>query len=317
MNKKLVLVLAVLLIVILVFSCMTFAAKKIVIGYATKSSTSPYWVQLDGGAAAEAKKLGVELIRLGPPKENDIVGQVAVIEDLINRGVSALVIAPCDSVGVGPVVEKANKKNIPVVAVDTSIQGGKIVTFVATDNIKAAEMAAAFMGKRLKGKGNIVLLNGMISQGSGKERYEGFRDYAAKNFPGLKIVAAVAADWNEEKALKGMEDAIQANPQIDGVFVGWDGAALMAYKALTEAKRKAVICGFDCFKESCQLMKDGTMFEADISQFPVKMGAEAIKAAVDAASGKTVNPRIDTGTMIVDKTNVVKYAKDTYGIDLK
>jgi len=317
MNKKLTLVVVFLLLIVLTFSCMTFSAKKLVIGYATKSSTSPYWVQLDNGAIAEAKAQGVELIRLGPPKENDIVGQVAVIEDLINRGVSALIIAPCDSVGVSPVVEKANQKKIPVVAVDTSVQGAKIVSFVATDNIKAAEMAAAFMGKRLNGKGNIVLLNGMISQGSGKERYEGFKNYLAKNFPKMKIVAAIPADWNEEKALKGMEDAIQANPQIDGVFVGWDGAALMAYKALTEAKRKAVICGFDCFKESCQLIKDDTMFEADISQFPVKMGAEAVKAAIMAARGKKVNPRIDTGTMIVDKTNVVKYAKDTYGIDLK
>jgi ribose transport system substrate-binding protein len=184
MNKKLALVVVALLIAVLVFSCMTFAAKKIVVGYATKSSTSPYWVQLDGGAEAEAKAEGVELIRLGPPKENDIVGQVAVIEDLINRGVNGLMIAPCDSVGVGPVVAKANAKNIPVVAVDTAIEGGKVVSFVATDNIKAAEMGAKFLGKRLNGKGNIVLLNGMISQGSGKERYEGFRDYAAKNFPG-------------------------------------------------------------------------------------------------------------------------------------
>lgn len=310
MNKKLVLITAVLLILVLVFSCMTYGAKKLVIGYATKSSTSPYWVELDGGAIKAAKDLGVELIRLGPPKENDIVGQLSVIEDLMNKGVNALVIAPCDSVGVGPAVEKANKKKIPVIAVDTSIEGAKIVSFVATDNIKAAESAAAWMGKRLNGKGNIVLLNGMISQGTGKERYEGFRDYLAKNFPNMKIVAAVAADWNEEKALKGMEDAIQANPQIDGVFVGWDGAALAAYDALTEAKRKAVICGFDCFDRSLQLINQGTMFEADVSQFPVKMGAEAVKAAVMAAQRKKVSPRIDTGTMLVTKDNVVEFAKN-------
>jgi len=316
MNKKLAQVLVVLLIAVLIFSCLTFAAKKIVIGYASKSSTAPYWVQLDGGAEAEAKKEGVELIRLGPPKENDIVGQLAVIEDLMNRGVNALIIAPCDTVGVGPAVEKANKKNIPVIAVDTAIQGGKVDSFVATDNIKAAEMGAAFLGKRLHGKGNIVLLNGMIEQGTGKERYEGFKNYLGKNFPNMKIVAAVPADWNEEKALKGMEDAIQANPQIDGVFVGWDGAALMAYKALTEAKRTAVICGFDCYKETCSIIFKGSIFEADVIQFPVKMGAEAVKAAVMAAQGKKVNPRIDTGTQLIDKSNVAKYAKETYGLDL-
>lgn len=286
-------------------------AKKLVIGYASKSSTAPFWGIVQKGVDQAAKDLDVTVITLGPPKENDIAGQLNVIEDLINRKVDALAIAPCDSVGVGPAVKKANAKKIPVVALDTPISEGKTVTFVATDNIKAAESAAEWMGKKLNGKGNVVLINGMIAQGTGKERYEGFRDYAAKKYPGIKIVAAIPADWNEDKALKGMEDAIKANPQIDGVFVGWDGAALMAYRALTEAKRKdkTAICGFDCYPQSLKLMKQGT-FEADVSQYPYKIGYEAIKAAVMAAKGEKVNPRIDTGTMLVLPDNVDQYIKD-------
>ena len=314
MNKRLITILSVILVLTFVAALCTtgFAAKKLVIGYATKSSSAPFWVILNNGATQAAKDLDINLVMLGPPKENDIVGQLAVIEDLINRGSKGLVIAPCDSVGVSPVVLKANKKKIPVIAVDTAIQGNGVVTsFVATDNIKAAESAAAWMGKRLKGVGNIVLINGMISQGTGKDRYEGFRDYLAKNYPQMKIVTSIAADWNEEKALKGMEDAMQANPVIDGVFVGWDGAALVAHKVLTEAGRKSktVICGFDCYDQSLRLMKQGT-FEADVAQFPYKMGYEAIKTAVMAAKGIKVPARIDTGTMLVTPDNVDEYIKD-------
>lgn len=285
--------------------------KKIVIGYATKSSTSPFWVTLNEGAKKAAEDLGVQLVMLGPPKENDITGQLQVIEDLINRKVDGLVVAATDSVGVAPAIQKANDGSIPVIAVDTSVTGAEVDSFVATDNIKAAEQAAEYLGKQLNGKGNIVLLNGAISQGTGKERYEGFKNYLEMNYPDMKVVSAVDANWEDEKALKAMEDAIRANEQIDGVFGGWDGALLAAHTALKDAGRlgKTLIVGFDAYPQALKLIKEGT-FTADIAQYPYKMGYEAIKAAVDAANGQSIEKRIDTGTLLIDASNVDQYIQD-------
>lgn len=284
--------------------------KKMVIGYATKSATTPFWLACNEGAKKAAEDMGVELVMLGPPKENDVAGQLAVIEDMINKKVSGLAIAPCDSAGVAPAVEKAQKSNIPVIALDTPIDGAQVSSFVATDNMKAAAAAAEWMGSKLNGKGTVVLINGMIQQGSGKERREGFINVLKEKYKDIKIVE-VTGDWDDNKALKGMEDAIQANPQIDGVFVGWDGAALAAHKALTAAKRKdkTIICGFDCYPDALKLMKAGT-FEADVAQYPYKIGYEGIKAAVMAAKGETVEERIDTGVMLVLPENVDQYIKD-------
>lgn len=285
--------------------------EKLVIGYATKSSTSPFWVILNEGAQQAADDLGVELIMLGPPKENDVVGQLSVLEDLMNRNVNGLVIAPCDSVGVGPAVVKANDKNIPVIALGDPIEGAEVASFVSTDNYAASATAAEWMAEELGGKGNIVLLNGMIAQGGGKQRYEGFRDYMDDNFPDINIVFAKDCAWNDEEALKAMEDAVAANEQIDGVFVGWDGAALAAHTVLTEAGRidDTLICGFDCYPQSLKFMKEGS-FEANIAQSPYKMGYQGIETAVKAARGETVEKIIDTGVLLVTPENVDKYIED-------
>lgn len=290
--------------------------ETITVGYATKSSTSPFWVILNSGAEQAAKDLGVELIMLGPPKENDVVGQLSVIEDLINREVDGLIVAAADSVGVTPAVEKAKDKDIPVIAVDTAITGAEVSSFIATNNYNAAASAAEWMAKELGGKGNVVLLNGMIAQGSGKERYEGFRDTIEKNYPEMEIVFAKDCGWDDEQALKAMEDAVASFDQIDGVFVGWDGAALAAHRVLTEAGRidETTIVGFDCYPQSLKYMKEGT-FEADLAQSPYKMGYTAVENAVKAARGEAVESVVDTGVLLVTPENVDQYIEDN-GVEL-
>ena len=287
------------------------AEEKLTIGYATKSSTSPFWITCNEGAQQAAKDYGVELIMLGPPKENDVVGQLAVLEDMMNREVNGLVIAPCDSVGVGPAVERAGSMDIPVIALGDPIEGPDVTSFVSTDNYAASALAAEWMAEQLGGKGNIVLLNGMIAQGGGKQRYEGFRDTVAEKYPEMNIVFAKDCGWKDEEALKAMEDAVAANEKIDGVFVGWDGAALAAHTVLTEAGRidDTILCGFDCNPQSLKFMKEGT-FEGDIAQSPFKMGYMGVEAAILAARGETVDKVVDTGVLLVTPENVDQYIAD-------
>ncbi|NPV53929.1 MAG: sugar ABC transporter substrate-binding protein [Firmicutes bacterium] len=289
------------------------ASKKLVVGYATKSATNQGWILINNGAKQAAKDLGVDLIMLGPPKENDIAGQLAVVEDLINRKVDALAIAPCDSTGIAPAVEKANRLGIPVVAVDTAIYGAKVTSFVATDNLKAAASAAKWVGEKLGGKGNIVMINGMIAQQTGKDRRDGFYNYIKEHYPNMKIVAEVPAEWQTEKALSGMEDALRANDQIDAVFCAWDGGTIGALQALEAAKRKSktLLVGFDAAPDALKAMRQGKV-DADIAQFLFKIGYEGIATAVKAARGEKVPERVDTGSMVVTPENLEKFIKDNH-----
>lgn len=288
----------------------TAVSGEMVIGYATKSSTNTGWILINNGAQQAADDYGVKLMMLGPPKDNDVAGQVSVIEDMINSKVNALAIAPCDSAAVVPVVEKANAAGIPVVAVDTGISGGKIASWVATDNEKAAALGGEWMGEQLSGKGTVVMINGAIAQETGAARRNGFYNAITAKYPDI-VIKEIASDWDATKALAGMEDAIQSMDQIDGVFCAWDGGTIAVLPALEQAGilDKVVLLGFDCDPNVLAAMKEGNV-EGDVAQYLFQIGYKGIEAAIKAAKGEAVEERIDTGTMIVTQDNVDKFIAD-------
>lgn len=285
--------------------------KTLLIGYATKSATNTGWVILNNGAQQAADDYGVELMMIGPPKENDIAGQLGVVEDMINAECDAIAIAPCDSAGIVSAVEKANQKGIPVIAVDTAISGGEITSYVATDNYKAAAVGAKWMGEQLGGAGNIVMINGMVAQETGAARRDGFYETIISEYPDINIVSEIAADWQAEKALAGMEDAMQANDQIDGVFCAWDGGTIAVLSALEQAgiNDDVVLLGFDCDPNALAAMLENKV-EGDVAQFLYQIGYKGIEASIKAAMGEEVESRIDTGTTIVTPETAQQFIDD-------
>ena len=312
--KKLVATILVL-VLSMALVCSAYAAD-ITIGYASKSSSSPFWVENIKGAEAKAKELGITLKVIGPPVENDVAGQVNVIEDMIGSGCDAIVVAPCGDVVVADVVNKALDQKIPVVAVDNAIMGAD-VPLVATDNHAAGEMAAAFIAESVGGKGKVIIVNGIIAQGSGKGRRDGFVEHMNANFPEIEVVEVVG-DWDDQKALSGFEAAYAANSDVVGGYAAWDGATLQMYQVLkTNGRDDVVLCGFDAYDAAVKLMyNNDSLFKGDIAQNPANMGATAVQAAYDMLNGKEVERYIDTGTTLITNENVEEYA-NTMGVKVK
>ena len=296
----------------------TKEGDDVIIGYATKSSSSPFWVENIKGAEQAAEELGIKLNILGPPVENDVAGQISVIEDMIASGSDALCIAPCGSVGVADVVSKAMDQGIPVVAVGDPIDGVDVTSDVSTDNYQAGRMGGEYIGEAIGGKGTVIITNGIIAQGGGKGRRDGFVDYMSETYGDAVKVVEVTGDWDDQKALSGFEAALAANPDVIGGYAAWDGAALVMYDVLQQNNRDDVtLCGFDCYDRALQLMKDDDpMFKADIAQNPTNMGYTAVMTAYNALMGKDYEDVVDTGTTLVTKENVEDYAK-TMGVTLK
>ena len=314
--KILAIVMAVISTTTILSACQgsgSHSKKQLVIGYVTKSATNTGMILENQGAEKAAKDLGasVKLILLGPPKDEDIAGQINVVEDMVNQKVDAICIAPCDSDAIVPAVKKANAANIPVVAVDTAINGGNVATFVATDNVKAAQLGAEWMGKALGGKGNVVMINGMLTQGTGLDRRNGFIDYLKQHYPDIKVVAQVPTQWDAESSLTGMEDAIKANKEIDGVYCAWDGATIAVIPALQQAGllKKVKLLGFDADPNALKAMEEG-LIEGDVAQYLTQIGYQGVQAAYKLAKGEKVSSRIDTGTMIVTPENAAKFITD-------
>jgi ABC-type sugar transport system substrate-binding protein len=290
---------------------MAIAHAETTIAYITNGNTNEGWTLINGGAAGAAKKAGVKFIQLAAEK-GALSSQLAIVEDMITRKVSAIAIAPVDSAGIAPAVNKAMKAGIPVIAVDTGISGAKITSYVATDNIKAAKVQGDWAASVIKDGDTVIYVTGDQGQSTGRERRDGFYQGLNAKRKNVKIVD-VPTTWDQTMAQNGVEAALRANPNAKVIACAWDGGALGAKAAMLSGGFKAgsiKIAGFDGSPGGLDMMKDGWQ-QANAAQMLAKIGAVGIETAIAAAKGKKVSSRIDTGSFLVLPSNVDKFAKDS------
>jgi ABC-type sugar transport system substrate-binding protein len=106
------------------------AAKEVTVAYITNGNTNEGWTLINGGAKGAGAAAGVKFIELAAEK-GELSKQLAIVEDMITRKVNAIAIAPVDSAGIAPAINKALAAGIAVVAVDTGITGAEITSYVA------------------------------------------------------------------------------------------------------------------------------------------------------------------------------------------
>ncbi len=272
-------------------------AGKPTIALVVKTLNNPFFIDMQKGAEEAAKKAGVNLIVQAADREIDVERQMQIIENLIERKVSALCIAPSGSREIVPVIVKANKAGIPVLIVDTRVDekalaaaGGKIVTFIGSDNNDGGKLAGAFVAEKLGGKGNVAVLEGIPGHETGDARLRGFREAVAA-FPGLKIVASQPANWERDQGFNVFQNILQSNPTVTALFACNDLMALGATEAIAAAGKagKIVVVGFDAQPEAREAIKKGTM-AATVAQFASRMGSTAVENAHKLLAGEKIAP---------------------------
>jgi ribose transport system substrate-binding protein len=290
---------------------MASAMAETTIAYITNGNTNGGWTLINGGAKAAASKAGVKFIELAAEK-GELSKQLAIVEDMITRKVNAIAIAPVDSAGIAPAINKALAAGIKVVAVDTNITGSKITSYVATNNIAAANVQGKWAAEQIKDGDTVIYVTGDQGQSTGQERRKGFVDGLNAVRKNVKIVD-VPTTWDQTMAQNGVETALRANPTAKVIACAWDGGALGAKAALLAAGKKpgeVKIAGFDGSAEGLDMMKQGWQ-QANAAQMLAKIGRVGIETAIAAAEGKKVDAIVDTGSFLVLPSNVDQFAKDS------
>lgn len=271
------------------------SAGKPVVGFVMKTLNNPFFIEMQKGAEEAAKQQGIELIVQAADREIDVERQMQIIENLIQRGVSALCITPSGSREIVPVIVKANKANIPVLIVDTRADekalgaaGGKIATFIGSDNYDGGKIAGEFVAAKLGGTGSVAVLEGIPGHETGDSRLRGFREAIAKS-PGIKIVASQPANWERDQGFNVFQNILQAHPEVTAVFACSDLMALGAVEAIAAAGKtgKITVVGFDAQPEARAAIQKGAM-AATVAQFPGKMGSMAVESAAKLLRGETI-----------------------------
>ena len=270
-------------------------ASKPTIALVVKTLNNPFFIEMQQGAQEAADKLGVTLIVQAADREVDVERQMQIIENLIERKVSALCIAPSGSREIVPVIVKANKAGIPVLIIDTRVDekaladaGGKVATFIGSDNYDGGKLAGAFVAEKLGGKGQVAILEGIPGHETGDARLSGFKE-ALSRAPGIQIVASQPANWERDQGFNVFQNILQANPGVNALFACNDLMALGAAEAIAAAGKtgQIVVVGFDAQPEARAAIQKGAM-AATVAQFASKMGGTAVEYAHKLLSGETI-----------------------------
>lgn len=235
--------------------------------------------------------------------------QVSMMDDLINQGCNLIIIQPIDAAALTASVKKAEAKGIPVITLNTDTLAPHYAC-VTMDDYGAGAMIAAAIGKQLKGKGNVAIIQSPPGALAGVRREKGFRAALAKDYPDIKIVGAQNAEWDKNKAIAVMNGFLQANKELDAVFAVNDNMAEGAAIAADSAGRlkEVQIYGFNGQMSTLAQIEQGKVTGTAYTN-AYDQGATAAKLALQI---------LKAGTKSFAKTQIVIVppflaTKDTVG----
>jgi len=286
------------------------ARSKGTIGVSLLTLDNPFFKVIGDKITEEGKKRGYDAIVVSGDK--DVAKQGNQIKDFIVKKVAAIVLSPCDSKAIIPVIQEANAAGIPVFTVDIPCNepGVKIVTQIATDNYGGGKEAGRAMIEALGEAGGKIAVLHLKQAESCLLRVKGFREVIDAHNAGGKaridIVTELESGGAKDMGYKAAEDALQAHSDLRGIFAINDPAALGARAALEKAgKTQVLIVGFDGQPEGKQAIKDGKIY-ADPIQFPEKMGVRIVDAIVRHSKGETLPPQMLIPTSLYRRADAQK-----------
>jgi ribose transport system substrate-binding protein len=280
--------------------------KDLTIGLAVANLQADFFNQIKQSVEAEAKTKGVTVITVDA--KGDSATQVSQVQDLITRGVKALIYIPAGATAAGVPVKAAKAANIPVICVDRTPPDAPGDTFIATDSVSAAKTLGEYVGKITSGKGKIGILQGQLGTTPEQDRDKGFNE-ALKGFPGLEVVAKQPSKaWMQDEGFAIGQDMLQRHPDITVFFGRADALALGAARAVKVANvdHKVIVVGFDGDVAGLKAVRDGTL-QATMTQQTQGMGRLALNSALDAVNGKTLPKEQLQEAVLTTKDNVGPY----------
>ena len=280
------------------------AGDKPYIAIVSKGFQHQFWQAVKKGAEQEAAKEGATITFEGPATEKEVEAQITMLTNALAKKPAAIGFAALDSKAAEGLLQQAKSSKIPVIAFDSGVESDIPLTTAATDNKAAAAEAAKHLSELLGGQGKVAMVVHDQTSLTGQQRRDGFIDWMKANAPGITLLPVQYGEGDQAKSADITKSILAANPDVKGIYGSNEGSAIGVVKGVQESGKKGVvIVGFDSGKAQIDAINSGEMAGA-ITQNPVGMGEEVVKAAMKAIKGETLPKSIDTGYYWYDKTNI-------------
>ena len=279
--------------------------KTLQIAVIPKGTTHEFWKSIHAGAAKAAQELGVDIIWVGPEKEDDRDQQIKVVQNFISGKVDAIVLAPLDDVALARPVETAVQRKIPVVIIDSGLKSEAHSSFVATDNKEGGRMGARRLAEIMGDKGKVILLRYAEGSASTENREAGFLEEIGKH-PDIEIISNNQyAGATKESALQISQNLLNKFPEVEGIFCPNESSAFGMLRALQTSGKAGQVkfVGFDTSEGLIAGLTHGEIMGL-VSQDPFDMGYQGVKTAVAVVRGESVEAVIATRLEMITQDNL-------------
>lgn len=269
-----------------------------------KMNRGDYWNTVRMGALVAAKEYNIELNFKAPSSEDDIEGQIQMVEEAIEYKSDAIVLAASDYMELGQAADKVAFYGIPMVSLDADVASARVETRIGANNYDAGQKVAQRLVDLLGSSGKIGVVSFVKGAYDEAERMEGFTDYISR-FPGIEIME-VGYCGSDENLAADITSRMIKSYDLDGI------ASLNSVSSVGAAREiralglggQVKLVTFDSTPEIIELLQEGTI-QATLIQNPFSNGYLAVQYAVEALEGRKVPERVETPTKMIDLDNML------------
>lgn len=249
--------------------------------------------QIETVAADIEENMGVEIELIIESADTDVQGQIQQIENLINRGVDAIIVNPNDQSALSLTLEDAVAEGIVVIVVDQEVDAQGVYNVVIDQN-EWAKISTRWLAEALGGEGNIVLIEGFVGHPANEARMDGVEEIL-EEYPDIEVVGRETGSWNQANGQQVMSDFLASIPDIDGVWTQ-DGMATGVLNAiLTADPDEFPIVSGEARASYMQLWADLEDFQSIGVVNPPGIGGSGLRVAVEILMGGEVNEELLEG----------------------
>jgi ribose transport system substrate-binding protein len=266
-----------------------FEAKDpLTLGYSVYDLQNPYWQSYSAGVQAGAKAAGVEVTVVD--QKSDQQQQVSGSLDLINSGISGLIITPVQPSALPSTIDAAHEAKIPVVIADIGT-AGDYDGYILSNNRNGGEIAAQYVIDQLgdtPGPHKIGVIELHAGSVVGEERVAGFVDTISAN-DNFEIVSSLDGNDTVDGGFAAAQDMLSANPDLEVIYAANDDSAIGAQRAMETAGKSVAdgfyLIGFDGSDGALDLIESGLM-SATVAQDPYGQGVKAVETVLALLNGE-------------------------------
>ena len=248
--------------------------------------------------------------------KDDVSKQISQVQNFIANGVDAIIVNPVDTSATAAITKAAAEAGVPLVYVnrepaDVEKLGPK-AAFVASNEAESGTLETKQICKLLGGKGNILVMEGVLSNQSAVQRTKDVHEViSAPDCSGMKIVAEQTANYDRTQAQNLMTNWLSKGLKFDAVVSNNDEMAIGAIQAMKSAgmdTKSAIVGGIDATQDALASMKSGDL-KVTVFQDAAGQGKGAVDAALALAAGKTVEKKVYIPFLLVTPANMDQFMK--------